>query len=474
MSRIIRRCLSSGPVTAAYLRKVETGAVRKDVTQVALAGKLDSLRSELASLPATKNDTAQQLSATYLSSTQGDALTRSIASAKRKLKSLFSKPTPQGMYIYGSVGVGKSFLMDLFFDTIDDTTRKQRVHFNEFMLHVHDRIFQLKKLHPRQDVVPLVAMELLADAQVLCFDEFQVTDIADAMILKRVFDILFDVGGIVVVATSNRPPDDLYKGGINRSLFLPFIDTLKERCDVIAMDSLHDYRRDIVESGASYFVGSKYDSHQQSLEAIFGINSSGDDELNTAREEEIIPVMFGRTVKVARANEKCAWFGFKELCHKPLGAADYISICNHFPTLIVDQVPQLGANFYNEARRFVTLIDACYELRTRLVIAAEVPLNELFVDFDAAVESTDGDEELEETPQHNLSSESFLSGEGGSSSSFSTTMIRTKDGGDMEWSATGRVGVSLAQLSAVNDVSFSFKRAASRLAEMSGTQWGRK
>jgi protein AFG1 len=460
-------------VTAAYLRKGESGAVRKDAAQVALATKLDSLRSELASLPATKNDTAQKLSATYLSSTQGDALTRSIASAKRKLKSLFTKPTPQGMYIYGSVGVGKSFLMDLFFDTLDDsTTRKQRVHFHEFMLHIHDRIFQWKKLHPRQDVVPLVAMELLADAQVLCFDEFQVTDIADAVILKRLFDILFDVGGIVVVATSNRPPDDLYKGGINRSLFLPFIDTLKERCDVVAMDSLHDYRRDTVESGASYFVISKDGSLQQSLEAIFG--TSSEDELNTTREEEIIPVMFGRTVKVARANEKCAWFGFRELCHQPLGAADYISICNRFPTLIVDQVPQLGANYYNEARRFVTLIDACYELRTRLVIAADVPLKDLFVDFDTTLESTDGDEELEETPQENLSSESFLSGKGGSSSSFSTTMIRTKDGGDMEWSATGRVGVSLAQLSAVNDVSFSFKRAASRLAEMSGTQWGRQ
>jgi protein AFG1 len=279
------------------------------------------------------------------------------------------------------------------------------------------------------------------------------------------------------VATSNRPPEDLYKGGINRSLFLPFIDTLKEQCHVVSMDTIHDYRQDTIESGTSYFFMSENDNeghHQESLEKIFG--SANDAEASP--KEEVIPVVFGRTVKVARANEKCAWFDFRELCQGPLGAADYIAVCSRFPTLIVDKVPPLGrTNSYNEARRFVTLIDACYELRTRLVIAAKVPLHDLFVDFDTTliVESTDGDEDLKMTAaKTTLSSESWLSGTGGSSSSFSTTMIRTEDGGNMEWSATGRVGASLAQLSAVEDVSFSFKRAASRLVEMSGKQWGRQ
>jgi protein AFG1 len=504
---IVRRFLSSnnnsGPVTAAYLRQVEAGAVRRDASQIALATKLDILHGELklASLQLPRsNNKAQQLRTDYLklSSPHQDAsnnvqdLTRSIiktiVSAKRRLQSFFFAPPkiPQGMYIHGSVGVGKSFLMDLFFDTLnhDDDIKtcirnKRRVHFHEFMLHVHARMFEWKKAHPQKDVVPLVAMEMLNDGQVfvLCLDEFQVTDIADAMILKRLFDILFHVGGVVVVATSNRSPEDLYKGGINRSLFLPFIDTLKKQCHVVPMDTIHDYRRDTIESGTSYFFMSEDGNdgnHQESLEKIFG----SADDAEASPKKEVIPVVFGRTVKVARANEKCAWFDFRELCQEPLGAADYIAICHRFPTLILDKVPPLGrANSYNEARRFVTLIDACYEWRTRLVIAAKVPLHDLFVDFDTTliVDSTDGDEELKMTAvEPNLPSESWLSGKGGSSSSFSTTMIRTEDGGNIEWSATGRVGASLAQLSAVDDVSFSFKRAASRLVEMSGNNWAGK
>jgi protein AFG1 len=506
MSRttIVRRYLSSnhnsGPVTAAYLRQVEAGAVRQDASQIILATKLDRLHgalklSSLQSLRSTKK--VQQLRADYLKLSphhqDSNILSRSIiknmASAKRQLQSFFFAPpkTLQGMYIHGSVGVGKSFLMDLFFDTLDDDDiktcirNKRRVHFHEFMLHVHARMFEWKKAHPQKDVVPLVAMEMLNDGIfVLCLDEFQVTDIADAMILKRLFDILFHVGGVVVVATSNRPPDELYKGGINRSLFLPFIDTLKRNNVIVSMDTIHDYRQDTIESGTSYFFISedKNDGHhQESLEKIFG--SANDDAEALPSQKEVIPVVFGRTVKVARANEKCAWFDFRELCQEPLGAADYIAICNRFPTLILDKVPPLGrANSYNEARRFVTLIDACYELRTRLVIAANVPLHDLFVDFDTTliVESTDGDEELNTTPAKTttMSSESWLSGKGGSSSSHSTTMIRTENGGNMEWSATGRVGASLAQLSAVDDVSFSFKRAASRLVEMSGNRWGRQ
>lgn len=462
MHRFTRRFFSSaggGPVTVAYLSKVEAGALRRDAAQVALAGKLDSLHDALTVLPPISTDLLG-----------GDPITRSIASAKSTFLSLV-QPPPQGLYIYGSVGVGKSFLVDLFFETLDDSTAIKRVHFHDFMLHVHKRIFELKRAHPRQDVLPLVAFELVSNTggRVLCFDEFQVTDIADAMILQRLFDILFDVG-VVVVATSNRPPDDLFKGGINRSLFLPFIDTLKKRCDVVSVDTIHDYRSDTIESGASYFVASDENDHaRQALEKIFR-----SDDINNL-EKVILPVMFGRSVTVDRAHGACAWFNFRELCHQPLGAADYISISDRFSTLIVDAVPQLGAQYYNEARRFVTLIDACYESRTRLVIVAEVPLSKLFVDFDAAVESADGDEELTTTAQQpHLLSESWVSGSGGSSSSNATTMIRTEDGEDMEWSATGRIGVSLAQLSAVNDVSFSFKRAASRLMEMSGHAWGRQ
>jgi protein AFG1 len=484
--RVARRCFSTGPVAAAYELKVDAGEVRRDDAQVALAAKFDALHESLASLPPVpvRTDYPTESSCTS-SSPLLLLLARSLASAQSFLRKKFHLwsfgPPPRGMYIHGPVGVGKSFLMDLFYASVtvpdDDSCcnndshshkhakiTKRRVHFHEFMLDVHHRIFVYKQKHPRGDAIPIIAQQLAQEAQLLCFDEFQVTDIADAMILKRLFLLLLLDWNVVVVATSNRPPDALYEGGINRSLFLPFIDILKHTSDIISMeDSRKDYRLETRAGGQSYFWSNK-DVHgdnninnnmQAQLEEIFGGTASG-------TEAEIIPVLFGRTVQVARLNDRCAWFDFSELCYQPLGAADYISLCCRFPVLIMDCVPQLDAKHLNEARQFVTLIDACYESRTRLVLAAQVPLDELFVDFEAQVESSDGDEEL------------FVSEKGGSSSSFATTMIRTKEGEYLEWSATGRIGVSLAQLSATNDLAFSFRRAASRLVEMGGKEWGRQ
>jgi protein AFG1 len=486
--RSAQQDFSTGPVTAAYELKVNAGEVRRDDAQVALAAKFDALHESLASLPPVpvRIDVPTESSCTS-SSPLLLLLARFQASAQSFLRKKFHLwsfgPPPRGMYIHGPVGVGKSFLMDLFYASVtvpDDSCctndnhsgshshkhakiTKRRIHFHEFMLDVHHRIFVYKQKYPRGDAIPFIAQELAQEAQLLCFDEFQVTDIADAMILKRLFLLLLDCN-VVVVATSNRSPDALYKGGINRSLFLPFINILKQTSDIISMeDSGKDYRRETRAGDQSYFWYNK-DVHgdnninnnmQAQLEEIFGGTASG-------TEAEIIPVLFGRTVQVARLNDRCAWFDFSELCYQPLGAADYISLCSRFPVLIIDRVPQLDANYLNEARRFVTLIDACYESRTRLVLAAQVPLDELFVDFEAHVESCDGDEEL------------FVSEKGGNSSSFATTMIRTKEGEYFEWSATGRIGVSLAQFSAANDLAFSFRRATSRLVEMGGKEWGRQ
>jgi len=237
---------------------------------------------------------------------------------------------------------------------------------------------------------------------------------------------------------------------------------LKDTSDIISMESSHkDYRRENRADGQSYFwsnpdvQGDENIKIQAQLEAIFGGTAS-------RTQAENIVVGFGRTIRVGRLNDRCAWFDFSELCYQPLGAADYISLCNRFPVIIIEHVPQLDANRLNEARRFVTLIDACYESRTRLVLSAHVPLEELFVDFEAQIESADGDGEL------------IVNEKGGNSSSFATTMIRTKDGTYYEWSATGRVGVSLAQFSSANDLAFSFRRAASRLVQMGGKNWGRQ
>lgn len=477
---VAQRSLSTGPVTAAYERKLDAGAVQRDEAQVALAAKLDALHASLASLPPVPD--------CIVTPTENSSKSRSrrLLSPRRSLSSVqafFRKkfhvwsfgPPPRGIYIHGTVGVGKSFLMDLFYASVnapDDSgcsshsrrlkkakITKRRVHFHEFMLEVHHRIFLYKQKHPRDDAIPIIAQQLAQEAQLLCFDEFQVTDVADAMILKRLFLFLLDLN-VVVVATSNRSPDTLYDGGINRSLFLPFIDLLQQRFDIIAMeDSAKDYRRDTRADGRSYFW-SKNDVHgdnniQLQLAEIFGGTGS-----ETAAE--VIPVLFGRTVRVARLNDRCAWFHFSELCYQPLGAADYLSLCDRFPILIVDRVPKLDANHLDEARRFLTLIDVCYESRTRLVLAANVPLDELFVDFEAQFENSVGNEEL------------FVSEKGGNSSSFATTMIRTKEGDQFEWSATGLNGVSLAQLSGANDLAFSVRRAASRLVEMGGKEWGRQ
>ena len=481
---VARRCLSKGPVSAAYELKVNAKEVRRDNAQVSLAAKFDALHDSLALLPPVPvrtNDPAQ--SSCTSSSSLLLLLARSLASAqsffRKKFNLWFFGPPPRGMYIHGPVGVGKSFLMDLFYASLtvpDDNSccnnnslkhakiTKRRVHFHEFMLDVHHRIFAYKQKHPQGDAIPIVAQQLAQEAQLLCFDEFQVTEIADAMILKRLFSLLISDWNVVMVATSNRAPDALYEGGINRSLFLPFIDMLKHTSDIISMeDSQNDYRLEHRADGQSYFWsnnGGHGDNNisnkvQAQLEEIYGGTAS-------TTEAESIPVLFGRTVQVARLNDRCAWFDFSDLCYQPLGAADYISLCRRFPVIIMERVPQLDANHLNEARRFVTLIDACYESCTRLVLTTQVPLDELFVDFEAQVQSSDGDEEL------------FVNDKGGNSSSFATTMIRTKEGDVYEWSATGRIGVSLAQLSAANDLAFSFRRAASRLVEMGGKEWGRQ
>ena len=376
-------------------------------------------------------------------------------------------------------------LMDLFYRTcnsgliIHDTKqyppikrRCMRVHFHEFMLDVHGRIHKYKKKHPRSDPVPPVAASLAKQARLICFDEMQITDIADAMIIKRLLTILLDLG-VTIVTTSNRPPCGLYEGGINRSVFLPFIDTLRERMTVVEMEGFHDYRKDVLalaskpesEMLTTYVCPSNDKFTPDILEQWF-TKGSGDSR------SETIPVAMGRSIHVQKSNDSCGWFTFNELCKQPLGAADYIAIANRFNLVIIEDVPQLGGDTYNEARRFVILIDALYEARTKLVISSNISREDLFVGFDATVSSNDGDEEIA-IDHSSTERESYLVGEGGSSSSSSTTMIRTTKNGAMEWSATGRIGVSLAQLSAVKEVSFSFKRAESRLAEMATAAWGR-
>ncbi|NNE40181.1 MAG: cell division protein ZapE [Marinicaulis sp.] len=291
--------------------------------------------------------------------------------------------TPKGLYVWGGVGRGKTLLMDLFFNNTDFTP-KRRVHFHEFMAETHDRIDawrktdeNTKKRHKAfdrnnpDDPMPPVALDIAQDAMLLCFDEFHVNDIADAMILGRLFEALFEQG-VVVVATSNRHPDDLYKDGLNRQLFLPFIDLLKERLDLLELQSEKDYRLAKLEGAPVYHSPLGPDTDAAMDEAWKSLICGAHE-----RREEIH--VKGRVLTAPRTARGAARFSFAGLCEKPLGGSDYLALVRTFNTLFLDRIPIMGPEHRNEAARFVNLIDAIYDSRTKLVCSADAEPVDLYV-----------------------------------------------------------------------------------------------
>lgn len=280
---------------------------------------------------------------------------------------------PQGLYLYGGVGRGKSMLMDLFFETAP-VERKRRVHFHAFMLEVHERIHKHRQARGKSagpdDALPELARQMAEEAWLLCFDEFHVVDIADAMILGRLFTALFEAG-VVVVATSNWAPDLLYKDGLQRELFLPFIALLKEKLDVMALDGPTDYRLDRLKGTPVYYwpLGPAVDRKMKELFATL----TGD-----ALPSATHLLVQGRRVDIGCAARGVAWVDFWDLCGKPFGAADYLAIATHFHTVLVDDVPRLTDERRNEAKRFMTLIDALYEHKVNVVVAADGPPEGLY------------------------------------------------------------------------------------------------
>jgi cell division protein ZapE len=286
---------------------------------------------------------------------------------------------PQGLYIYGGVGRGKTMLMDLFYQNTP-VEKKRRVHFHEFMLEVHDRLHHWRQAFAERngrkrgsmedDPIQPLARRLADEAWLLCFDEFHVVDIADAMILGRLFTALFELG-VVVVATSNWPPDDLYKDGLQRHLFLPFIDLLKQKLDILEIADGTDYRLARLH-GMKIYHYPLGPAAAKALAQLFNDLTDGAE----GREDEL--VLKGRSVIVPRAARGVAWFPFEELCARPLGAADYLALATHFHTVIIDGVPRFTEDRRNEAKRFITLIDALYEHKTYAVIAAEAAPEKLY------------------------------------------------------------------------------------------------
>lgn len=299
-------------------------------------------------------------------------------------------PPPKGLYLWGGVGRGKSMLMDMFFAHAPKQP-KRRVHFHQFMQETHEAIGAWRKLsaserrahdhHVRgagDDPIPPVAKGIANSARLLCFDEFQVSDIADAMLLGRLFEQLF-ARGVVVVATSNRAPDDLYSGGINRQLFLPFIDLLKDRLDVLEIERGTDHRLAQLTAAPVYYTPLGPDA-DAAMDAAWDRLTGG-----AEGEAEKLTVK-GRQIPVPREAAGVARFGFADLCAKPLGAADYLAIANRFHTVLLDGVPQLSPEKRNEAKRFVTLIDALYEAKTKLVMSADAQPDDLYPDGDGSFE----------------------------------------------------------------------------------------
>lgn len=290
----------------------------------------------------------------------------------------FGKPAsrpPKGLYIYGRVGRGKSMLMDAFFATVANE-KKRRVHFFAFMADIHARIHARRG--EKGDPILPVARDIAAETVLLCFDEFHVVDIADAMILGRLFTALF-AAGVVVVATSNRAPDRLYEGGLQRERFLPFIDLLKERLDVIELDGPRDYRLARFKGRQVYFSPADAKARQNLARAFADLTD------NVAPQKESLTVL-GRELAVPRAAKDVAWFRFDELCGRALGPNDFLALVARYHTFIVEGIPKLNAERRNEAKRFNIFIDALYDAHGNLVCSAEAPPQELYTEGEGAFE----------------------------------------------------------------------------------------
>jgi cell division protein ZapE len=276
----------------------------------------------------------------------------------------------KGLYVFGDVGRGKTMLMDLFFESVA-VERKRRVHFHEFMAEMHERVFELRK-QPKnaEDAVLLAGDAIARETSLLCFDEFHVTDIADAMILARLFKRMFDAG-VIVVATSNVAPDDLYRNGLNRALFLPFIATLKEHMDVLRLEARTDYRLEKLVRGKVWHAPDDASADAALADAWSRITMG-----NHANAIDL--VVKGHTLHVPQAAHGAARFSFRELCGIPLGASDYLRIAREFHTLVIDHVPVMDFDRRNEAKRFITLIDALYDHAVKLVASAQAGPHELY------------------------------------------------------------------------------------------------
>ncbi|WP_457091584.1 cell division protein ZapE [Microvirga sp. P5_D2] len=339
-------------ITARYDALVSAGAIERDPAQVKLLRRLETLAEALGQVRLARKPSA--------------------------LGWLFGKKTQaaplRGLYVWGSVGRGKTMLMDLFFEALP-VRRKRRVHFHAFMADVHERIHAFRqKLKTGEakgdDPIAPVAEALAEEAWVLCFDEFTVTDIADAMILGRLFTALF-AHGVVVIATSNVEPSRLYEGGLNRSLFLPFIDLLQDRMEIVKLESRTDFRLEKLAGSPVFYAPANEHSRTALTRAFKSL---------TGREsgKPLTLTVKGHPVEVPQAAGGVARFSFEDLCSKPLGASDFLTVAEEFHTVVLENIPVMSFERRNEAKRFIMLIDALYDAHVKLLASADAEATELY------------------------------------------------------------------------------------------------
>jgi cell division protein ZapE len=353
-----------GPAANLAARRA-AGQVRADPVQEKIVARLQAVHDQLAAMAA------------HAPAKQGFWARLGLGGAEKP-------PTgPHGLYIWGPVGRGKSMLMDLFFDDAP-VAKKRRVHFHEFMLEVHDRLHRrreelaAKGAPPEADTIVPIAKAIAQETRLLCFDEFQVTNIADAMILGRLFETLFEEG-LTVIATSNRAPDDLYKNGLQRDRFLPFIELLKQRLEILELGGGRDYRMDRIRELDVYLTPLGSWATAKLDEAFRTLSGGADGEPRVLRTQ-------GRDVPVPRAAPGVAMADYVDWCARPMGAADFLCIADHFHTVILAEIPKMGPDSQDKAARFVTMIDSFYERKVKFVCSAAAAPDKLYTQGDGAFE----------------------------------------------------------------------------------------
>jgi len=454
------------PVTDVLRQRTEQGELQSDRAQERAARRLHRLQQALEGydngaymlLVQQMHDESQKEEDTSESDEENNNKGEEVGeNAHTADKSDDEEPTPpilpqipRGLFIHGHVGTGKSMLMDTFFHQAP-VDKKRRVHFHSFLQDVHKRIYALKQqdlktrgrdfhvdTSAQRNPIYRVAHQLASEVTLLCFDEFQVTDVADAMIIKQLFEVLFQCG-TVMVATSNRPPSDLYEGGLNRNYFLPFLDILHQYCIVHELQSSVDYRTLLSEDLEDFFIVDDEDG--------FDASSKQCDAIFTKLLQSTRPISmelvsaFNRTLNVSQAHPDglVARFQFDDLCNRELGSSDYRAIAEQFDIVILEQIPLLTLKDHDQARRFITLIDELYEGNCALFCSAVAYPDKLFVDS------------AQETP--------------------SPDSVEAKVGEMFGIDVAQSSGKTVGELASVRELSFAFRRAASRLTQMCSRQW---